>query len=97
MGVGLLDMSSARPSGLGYPQYAGVGWPQVVVRWMRGMSEKGHSLQIRLVSASRDVRCSPKADIRFQRNICSDGPNSDISTAANSALFDHLVGRDENR
>jgi hypothetical protein len=32
------------------------------------MSALGHSLPIRLVSASRDVRSSPKADIRFQRN-----------------------------
>jgi hypothetical protein len=45
------------------------------------MSPLGHSLPIRLVSASRDVRSSPKADIRFQRNICRDGPETDIQTA----------------
>jgi hypothetical protein len=31
--------------------------------------------RIRLVSASRDVRSFPKADIRFQRSIWRDGPN----------------------
>ena len=43
------------------------------------MSALGHSLPMRLVSASHDVRSTPKADIRFQRNICSDGPISDIA------------------
>jgi hypothetical protein len=38
------------------------------------MSALGHSLPICLVSASHDVRSTPKADIRFQRGICSDGP-----------------------
>jgi hypothetical protein len=46
------------------------------------MSALGHSLPIRLVSASRDVRSSPKADIRFQRNICRDGPIADIDLRA---------------
>jgi hypothetical protein len=46
------------------------------------LSALGHSLLIRLVSASRDVRSSPKADIRFQRSICSDGPKADSCTAA---------------
>jgi hypothetical protein len=39
----------------------------------------GHLLPMRLVSASHDVRSTPKADIRFQRNICSDGPIGDIT------------------
>jgi hypothetical protein len=38
---------------------------------------------MRLVSASRDVRSSPKADIRFQRSICRDGSFSASFTAAN--------------
>jgi len=38
----------------------------------------GHSLPIRLVSASRDVRSTPKADIRFQPNICRDGPTTEV-------------------
>src|SRR5260370_1099099 len=59
------------------------------------MSELGHLLPMRLVSASYDVRSTPKADIRFQRNICTDGPNCDICTAANAALFNHLVGTGE--
>ena len=42
------------------------------------MSALDHSLPIRLVSASRDVRGSPKADIRFQRGICRDGPKGDM-------------------
>ena len=29
----------------------------------------GHSLPMRLVSASHDLRSTPKADMRFQRNI----------------------------
>jgi hypothetical protein len=32
------------------------------------MSALGHSLLMRLVPASHDVRSTPKADIRFQRN-----------------------------
>src|SRR6266566_9194610 len=40
----------------------------------------GHSLPKRLVSASHDVRSTPKADIRFQPNICRDGPAADIVT-----------------
>jgi hypothetical protein len=35
-------------------------------------SAMGHSLLMRLVPASHDVRSTPKADIRFQRNICRD-------------------------
>jgi hypothetical protein len=46
------------------------------------MSASGHSLPIRLVSASRDVRSSPKADMKLQRNICRDGPISDIARVA---------------
>jgi hypothetical protein len=47
--------------------------------------------------ASRDVRSSPKADIRFQRSICRDGPKADSCSAANQqrVLFDHLVGAAE--
>jgi hypothetical protein len=59
------------------------------------MSALGHSLPMRLVSASHDVRSTPKADMRFQRNICSDGPKADSCTAAKSVLFDHLVGAGE--
>jgi hypothetical protein len=40
-------------------------------------SAQGYSLPIRLVSASRDVRSTPKADIRFQRNMCRDVPKAD--------------------
>ena len=42
------------------------------------MTGLGHSLPIGLVSASRDVRCSPKADIRFHCDICRFGPKADI-------------------
>jgi hypothetical protein len=41
-------------------------------------SALGHSLPMRLVSASYDVRSTPKADIRFQRSICRDGPLPDV-------------------
>jgi hypothetical protein len=46
------------------------------------MSALGHSLPTRLVSASYDVRSTPKADIRFQPNICRDGPCVDGSELA---------------
>ena len=49
-------------------------------------SALGHSLLMRLVPASHDVRSTPKADIRFQRNICRDGPISDSCSAAKSVL-----------
>ena len=48
------------------------------------MSALGHSLPMRLVSASHDVRSTPKADIRFHRNTSSDGPETDSCAAANS-------------
>ena len=42
------------------------------------MSALGHSLPMRLVSALHDVRSTQKADIKFQPNICRDGPICDI-------------------
>jgi hypothetical protein len=53
------------------------------------VSALGHSLPMRLVSASHDVRSTPKADIRFQRNE----PVSDIDTA----VVDSLKALDPNR
>ena len=47
---------------------------------------------MRLVPASHDVRSTPKTDIGFQRNICSDGPQPDSCSAAKRPLFDPLVG-----
>ena len=40
------------------------------------MSESGHSLPICFVLASYNVSSTPKADIRFQRNIRRDGPDA---------------------
>ena len=47
--------------------------------------------RIRLVSASRDVRSSPKADIRFQRSIRRDGPQADIPGALTATHEDHCA------
>jgi hypothetical protein len=49
------------------------------------------------LSASRDVRSSPKADIRFQRSICRDGPKADIGANLFCQLLDDLVGTGEQR
>jgi hypothetical protein len=51
------------------------------------MSHMGHSLPICFVSASRDVRSTPKADIRFRGNICRDGPLTESCTAAKAYLI----------
>jgi hypothetical protein len=50
------------------------------------------TLPMRLVSALHDVRSTPKADIRFHRNICSDGPLPDFVQRSKERLLDHLVG-----
>ena len=60
------------------------------------MSAEGHSLPIRLVSASRDVASSPKADTRFQRRICR-GPLATDAPQQTASLFDHLVSAGEQR
>jgi hypothetical protein len=52
------------------------------------MSVKGHSLPISFVLASYNVCSTPKADIRFQRNIRRDGANQ----RHRKCLFDHLIG-----
>ena len=46
------------------------------------MSELGHSLPICFVLASYNVCSTPKADIRFQRNIRRDGPQAGMDRMA---------------
>jgi hypothetical protein len=43
------------------------------------MAVVGQSLPIGFVLASYNVCSTPKADIRFQRNIRRDGPGTDIA------------------
>src|ERR1700761_7845391 len=43
----------------------------------------GQSQPIRLLVASHNVRSTPKADIRFQRIICRDGPQPEVKGAVN--------------
>ena len=43
--------------------------------------------RIRLASASRDVRIFPKADIRFQRSICRDGPFPDQVHCSKTTIY----------
>jgi|ERR1700687_4634937 len=57
----------------------------------------GHSQQMQSAPKSVDVRFTSKATVSHRTAMRRNGPNSDIGTAANSALFDHLVGGDENR
>ena len=55
------------------------------------MSVVGHSLPICWVSTSHDVRSTPEAEIRFQPNICRDGPQGDNAVQQSNGLLRYVL------